>query len=372
MRIVPNRPSTTRRILAVGLVALLASTAAACGGGSDGDASSDGDGTNASITVTTQAGPTTTAPPPDLDSYPVTVQHAFGSTVVEEYPERIALVGITDQDVALALGVMPVMTVEWFGDQPGAIFPWAQDEALALGGIDDVVVLEPDAGYPVEKIAATEPDLIVGLYSGLTQDQYDALSKIAPTVAQPEGPAYGISWQTQTAVMGSILGRSERAQELIDDTEAEIAAIRDEYPELEGTSAATVTPYEGIYVYGSIDPRGRLLQELGMEIPAELDEVATGDAAGQLSLERADLLDLDAVVWLDVDAADEDSVGGPVYQKLGLGDEGRELFLDDTDADGFGSAISFQSVLSLPFLLERLAPMLAAAIDGDPDTKAES
>ena len=34
--------------------------------------------------------------------------------------------------------------------------------------------------------------------------------------------------------------------------------------------------------------------------------------------------------------------------------------------------MSFQSVLSLPFLLERLAPMLAAATDGDPDTKAES
>ena len=36
-------------------------------------------------------------------------------------------VGLTDQDPVLALGVTPVGTTEWFGEEPGAIFPWARD-----------------------------------------------------------------------------------------------------------------------------------------------------------------------------------------------------------------------------------------------------
>ena len=41
-----------------------------------------------------------------------------------------------------------------------------------------------------------------------------------------------------------------------------------EHPEFEGQEAATVTIYEGIFVYGPEDPRGRLLTDLGFTYPA--------------------------------------------------------------------------------------------------------
>ena len=40
--------------------------------------------------------------------YPITIQHAYGETVIESKPERIATVGWENQDTPLALGIAPV------------------------------------------------------------------------------------------------------------------------------------------------------------------------------------------------------------------------------------------------------------------------
>jgi iron complex transport system substrate-binding protein len=114
-------------------------------------------------------------------AFPFTIEHKYGSTTVTEKPERIVLVGLTEQDALLALGIVPVATRGWYGERPGAIFEWAQDK---LGDAEVPVVL-PGAELNIEQIAGLNPDVIVGLYAGLTQEEYDTLSKIAPTVAQP-------------------------------------------------------------------------------------------------------------------------------------------------------------------------------------------
>ena len=361
-----STPPAVRRLLVPILGLLLVATTAACGSSDGGEGSGGPSTTRPTLPTTTPSGPTTTVPSTDPAAYPVTIDHALGSTTIEAPPERIAAVGLTDQDVLLALGVLPVLTVEWFAEQPGAIFPWAADEAEALGGVDDIVVLDPNSGIAAEQVAVAEPDLIVGLYGAITEDQYAELSKIAPTVVQPPGPGYSISWQDQTLTMGTIVGKRAFAEKLVAQTEEAIAAVRDAHPELEGRTGIMVAPYEGIFVYGSHDPRGRVLEELGLVIPDELDAVATGPSAGQLSLENADLLDVDVVIWLE-QGPPEGDVGGPIYRQLGLADEGRELRIDGND-DVFGQALSFQTVLSYPYLLGELADRLSAAVDGDPAT----
>ncbi|UUZ61355.1 hypothetical protein [Nocardioides sp. B-3] len=44
----------------------------------------------------------------EADAYPVTIEHAFGETTINEEPARVATLGWTDHDHALALGVVPV------------------------------------------------------------------------------------------------------------------------------------------------------------------------------------------------------------------------------------------------------------------------
>ena len=40
--------------------------------------------------------------------FPVTVDHQFGNTTVERQPVRVVSVGLTEQDVLLQLGIVPV------------------------------------------------------------------------------------------------------------------------------------------------------------------------------------------------------------------------------------------------------------------------
>src|SRR3954453_12812301 len=63
----------------------------------------------------------------DGGTFPVTVEHKFGETVVPEEPKRVVSVGVSEQDVLLQLGVVPVGVTEWYGEQPDATWPWAHD-----------------------------------------------------------------------------------------------------------------------------------------------------------------------------------------------------------------------------------------------------
>lgn len=310
----------------------------------------------------------TEAPPVETSAtepaaFPVTLDHKYGSTEITKLPERIVTVGLTEQDALLALGVTPVGTTEWFGKHPGAIWPWAKNK---LQGETPEVVGDA-ATINFEKIAALNPDLILAMYSGLTQEQYDLLAKIAPTIAQPATYVdYGIPWQELTNKVGQVVGKAEQANQLVKDVEARFAQVRAEHPEFQGATSVVATPYEGIWVYGPEDVRGRLLTSMGFKLPDNLAEVTGNEFGGNLSLEKAEMLNVDAIIWLDAEEA-KGPLGGPLYSTFDVAKEGREIFLKSY-TDPLGGATSFVSVLSLPYLLDGLTPMLAAAIDGDPNT----
>ena len=340
----PRARSRGRRtVTLLASVALLAATAA-CGGAPPVPAGAD---------AAAPAG-----------AYPVTIEHRYGSTEITAAPQRIVLVGLNEQDALLALGTVPVGTSN-FLDAPGGIHPWAQE---ALAGAPLPTLLDQTDGIPYEEVAALAPDLIVGLYSGLTQEDYDTLSGIAPVVAQPAGQDnYTISWQDTTLTLGRILGREEEAQTLVADTEGLFEAARAEHPEFAGQSAVMATVYEGYYFYAAGDPRGRLLTSLGFTVPTELEQFVGADGfGGTVPGERVSLLDVDALVWL-ADGATEDTLrSDALYSSLGVVDEGREVLV--REGEDVNDAVSFVTPLSIPLILEDLAPRLAGAVDGDPAT----
>jgi iron complex transport system substrate-binding protein len=337
-----------RRSWTGALLALVAVTGlAACGddSGSGGDTSSE-------------AGA-------DASAFPVSIEHKFGTTEIKAEPKRIVNVGLVEQDAQLALGVTPVANTEWFGEKPGAVWPWAQDK---LTGETPQVLTYVD-GIQFEKIAALKPDLIFGIYSGLSQEDYDTLSKIAPVVAQPKGGIdYGTDWKELTRTVGKAVGKSAEADKVVADAEAKIKAAKDAHPEFAGKTAMMATNYEGYWVYGTQDPRGRLLAELGFTMPEGLDEVTGKEFGANLSRERTDLLDVDALVWLVTSyATDKQKIqADPLYAPLKVRTEGRDVFLED--GQELGAATSFISVLSIPFLMEGLVPQIAQAVDGNPAT----
>lgn len=299
-------------------------------------------------------------------AFPVTIQNKYGDTVVKAAPKRVVTVGLVEQDALLALGVVPVATTEWFGEKPGALFPWAHHK---LGDAAVPQVLSDKDGLQFEEIAALRPDLIIGLYSGITAADYQKLSAIAPTVAQPAGvPDYGVSWQVVARTVGQAVGQPQRADELVKGIEKRFADVRAQHPEFKGKTALMATPYEGYFVYGTQDPRSRLLTDFGFSLPAGLDQ-AIGDKFGaNISAERIALLDQQALVWFPSKGGTAKLKADPLYKNLEVRTEGRDVFIEENYDDQLYGATSFVSVLSLPIVLDELVPKLAAAVDGNPAT----
>ena len=301
----------------------------------------------------------------EAGALPATIEHRYGKTTVEEEPKRIVVAGLREQDALLALGIVPVGTTEWYGEHPGAVFPWAEE---ALGDAPTPEVLEFTDGLQFERIAGLRPDLIIAVYSGLTKKDYDTLSKIAPTIAQPPGQVdWGSSWQDEILTVGRAVGRPQEAEKLRDEADALLAEAAAEHPEFQGQTAAVATPYQGIWVYGPQDARSRLLTDLGFTFPEELEDVGGDDFGGQLSGEKLDLLDVGALVWFANPGPAEKVRDNKVYRRLEVRTEGRDVFLPENGE--LYEATSFISVLSIPLLVDELVPKLAAAADGDPATE---
>jgi iron complex transport system substrate-binding protein len=337
------------RPLALLVVPLLALTA--CGSGKVDDPGVDVPGAEA-----------------EAGAFPVTIKNKFGETKVVETPKRIVAVGLVEQDALLALGVVPVGTTEWFGEKPGALFPWAK-EKLGDGALP--TVLKDKDGIQFEQIAALQPDLIIGLYSGITADDYKKLTAIAPTVAQPTGvPDYGVAWQDVARTVGQAVGKPKQADELVKGIEKRFETVRGEHPEFQGKTALAATPWEGYFIYGTQDPRSRLLTDFGFSLPGGLDKVIGDKFGGNVSAERLSVLDQQVLVWFPAKGGTAKLKADPLYKNLKIRTEGRDVFIEENYDDQLYGAIQFVSVLSLPIVLDQLVPKLSKAVDGDPATNA--
>lgn len=298
------------------------------------------------------------------------IEHKYGATEISGTPERVVTVGLMDHDPALALGVKPVGVTEWYGEYPYATWPWAED---ALGDAEPEVMPRNNDNINFELVATMEPDLIIGQYSGMSEDEYDNASQIAPTIAQSgEYPDFGAPWQEMTRTIGHALGRRDRAEELISGVEARFAETREKYPEFEGKTAVVGEFFDTFFARSASDPRTRFLTSLGFVLPEEIANLRGANSDGaNVSEERLELFDRDLLLWNIgfYPQLEEELEGNELYQSLDVAREGRDIFLSDEVLSG---ALTWSSVLSIPYALENLAPMLAAAVDGDPETEVES
>lgn len=352
-----------KRRLAAALV-VLGVVVAACGSDDGGSGAAT---TTGADTIGTAVPGTTADTVGDDAAFPVTIEHKFGSTTIESEPQRVVSIGYNEADFLLALGVTPIALRDWYGDQPNGVWPWAQDE---LGDATPVVLPSGDLNF--EQIAALDPDLIVGVWSGITEQDYELLSAIAPTVAQTDDYAdFGTPWQEQTMMLGEATGRTEQARQVVADLDERFAEIRDEHPEWTGQSASVAFVFDGVGpgAYTSQDTRSRLLADLGFEIPAVNDSAGADAFYSTFSAEDLSPLDVDVLVWV---LGSEEALGQilalPTRTSLQAHQEGREVFAD-LELTG---AFSFGSPLSIDFALDRLVPEIEAAADGDPSTPVPS
>ena len=301
----------------------------------------------------------------------ITIKHAFGETVIEGTPERVATVGWSNQETPLALGIVPVgMDKATFGDDDGdGILPWVKEKLDELGGETPVLFDSTDA-IPYEEIAATEPDVILAANSGLTQEQYDELSKIAPTVAYPNA-AWGTSLDEMVEMNSTALGQADEGEQLSADLDKEVSDAMAAHPDLEGKKVAFAfiepTDMSKITIYTDHDTRQDFLLEAGFENPTVVTEESakTDQFFVELSSEnpgRFDDVDLFIAYGSDDDAENQKALeamqADPLLSRIPAIKEGHVAFL----GTGPLSAAASPAPLGIPWGIEKYLDRLNDAL----------
>ncbi|MDR0446178.1 MAG: ABC transporter substrate-binding protein [Oscillospiraceae bacterium] len=354
----------TRSVIALILTALLAFSMVACS-----SAPAESTPTPTADNTPAEGTPTDAATPDDsADSeYPIVIQHAFGETVIEKKPERVATIAWANQDTPLALGVVPVGfsmanfgPVDAFGNHP-----WTAAKLAELGVTEPNVFQDTD-GYDYEAISDTNPDIILAAYSGITQEEYDLLSQIAPVVAYPRQP-WQTYWRELVLINSEAIGMKAEGEQYVAETEALIAEKVSQYPQLDDKTGAFLwidaTNLSTFYLYFTIDPRASYLTDLGISFPESLDALKTDDTsfAATVSAENIDILyDLDIIVAYGdatlLETLQADALFGtvPAVQR-------GSVALIDSNTELAGAATP--SALSIPAVIDEYLGLLAEAAD---------
>jgi iron complex transport system substrate-binding protein len=249
-----------------------------------------------------------------------TVSTAFGDVTTPAAPERVITLAESALDVALAVGITPVgTTASRGGDAPPA---YLGDDAADIPVV--ATVSEPN----LEAIVETEPDLILA-GSNLTQEQYDALSAIAPTVA-PETPARG-EWETPLHTYGEALGADDELTGKLDAVADRASALADA-DSVAGTFAVVRWMANGPVLMNSTNMPGSLLEAAGgspMQAAADLGDQPHSDP---LSLENLDQVDADrlfvAAFGADGKTALEAAQKQPAFTRLKAVQSGTTTVVD--------------------------------------------
>jgi ABC-type Fe3+-hydroxamate transport system substrate-binding protein len=310
-----------------------------CGSGDDSDSGSETGG----------------AASGSSEAFPVTVSTAFGDVTVEEEPTRVVALGWSDAETALALGVQPVGASDWLAVGGNGLGEWVEE------GYDEdpemIETLEPS----FEAIAALEPDLILDTRSSGTQERYDLLSEIAPTIGQPEGVGpYQTTWQQQLDLVGQALGKTDEAADLEAEVDQAFTDAAEAHPEFDGTEVA-VGAYtsEGFGAYVSGDARVAFMEQLGFQNKQAIEDQATENFFIPVSEEQLNLLDAELTVVFPIFVEASEFTGNPLWQALPSVQEGRAVVLDDTTVlNAFSSA----SAPGLLYALDTTVPMFADAL----------
>lgn len=349
----PTRPRAARPALAVALLAatLLAACSSTTGSAESAEQQTTAPGSSAAAPAVTALA--------EEGAFPVTLEHAYGETTIDTEPQRIVTLGWSGQDAVLALGKVPVAVERFTG--PGIeddILPWNTE--LVAGAVPEVLTSNPDV--PFEQIMALEPDVILAVYSGISETDYTRLSAIAPTVAFP-GSAWETSWQDQTTMIGAALGQPARAAELVEGVSEQLAATKEANPGLAGTTLTyAMSGDSDVIVFCPTDPRIEMLVAIGLE-PSAGTLAACGDNADSSVTVPAELvstLDADAFILIDVEDTTLDRLmQNQLFADLPAVADGRVVQVLGMD---YAMATSAPTVLSIPYALEEFVSQLTATL----------
>ncbi|MFE9664779.1 ABC transporter substrate-binding protein [Streptomyces sp. NPDC005955] len=347
-----NRPTSPLRRRGAVRLLLASATALAlvtgCGSSGDDD---QADGANGSGAASDQG-------------FPVKLTSAWGPGEVKKRPVRVATVSDGDTSIALALGLVPVITPDVEDGDPVGEY---KQRALDKLGVDKLETYDDSDGTDYEAIAAADPDVILGMNTWDMDADHAKLKPIAPVVTfSDKKHADTLTWQERLTTAAKALGLTGEAEKVIAANRAAIKDAAKTHSVLRGKTYtyAVVHPEQLTFMsYGEQDPG--VFEELGLR---KTDKAKNYTATKNgVSLENIDQLEAD-ILLVTYPFGDEGLLSASEL-------ENNKLFksLDAVRGGNFtvipsdnllSSSIAYPDALSASWVVEELAPLLAKAAEG--------
>ncbi|MFD6397492.1 ABC transporter substrate-binding protein [Nocardia sp. NPDC060249] len=303
----------------------------------------------------TSGGAETGAPQPDsTDSFPVTVTDKFGPVTIDRAPTTIASVGRTDHDVLLALGITPATVYRFVPPMTKGVGVWAESK---LGSANPTILTNP---INIEQVLAARPDLVLDVQSAGDETEYRALTKIAPTLGLPPNTAPNtVTWQDSTRIISAAVGRKADGEKLITDTQAVLDRAKAANPAFHGkTVSILLGSARQLGVYTVNDTRMKIAAALGLVPTAYVAGLDPSKFFVELSAELVNQADADVVVVLTREGLSRaDTLAQyPALAASRAAQDNRLVVVEDFN---ISLALSAGSVLSVPYAVDGLVPLLA-------------
>lgn len=299
------------------------------------------------------------------EGFPVTIESALGTAEIPEAPERVVTLGQGSAETSIALGTVPVgiEEYEWGSDDTGYL-PWIH-EAVTEEGEELPEQFRGAEDIDFEAIIELEPDVILAPWSGITQEDYDILEDIAPTVAYPD-LAWSIDWDEQIEIIGEALGQPEEAAGLIEEIQQTLAETAEENPQFEDVTFSYIyTDGPGtLGVFLPDEQRVAMVRGMGLTVDPVVEEFpeTEGTDSALIGLENADeLSDSDLVFTFYSSEEDREEIQGQeLYSAIPAVENDAVVSSED---NSFVTASSLINPLTVPWVTERYVPMIDEALE---------
>lgn len=300
----------------------------------------------------------------------ISIKHVYGTTEVPADATKVATVAWANQDVLLALGIMPLgfSKQTWGVTDSSGMLPWTKekvDELTANGAAQPKLFDDGGVKINPQAVNATKPEVILAVYSGMSKEEYETLSKIAPTVAYPK-VAWGTPWRETIAINATAVGKKAEGEKLVADLEKQVADAVAKHPQIKGKAAAFCYTAEGdatkFGYYTTADPRTAFLSDLGMKVPASVEKASKENASAfnvDVSTENADSLnDFDLIVMYGTESDLAAMQANSLLNQVRAIKNGAVAFVGNSDPM---AASTNPGPLSIPWGIEKYVGLIATA-----------
>lgn len=227
-----------------------------------------------------------------------TLDTAYGDVEVEGTPERVVTLYEGALDASLAAGITPLGAVTTRGGDNVAEYVEAhlgEDRPAIMGVVREI---------NIEAVLAQQPDLILAP-AQLPDEQYQLLSRIAPTVVPHAQPLAADNWKAEARLYGEALNREDAIEDAINAVDQRTSALAETLADANVSGTAFLVrwmPGGPMVMSENLIATG-LLEQVGLDVQGADLIGERGVHSDVLSLENLSQVDGD---WLFLATLNED------------------------------------------------------------------